>query len=362
MSSTASTKLSGIKRGHLAAMRVLLPALPFEAASAGLVALWLVNGSALAALGAGVLHLFAAGTIWTFAPRLGREEDPLKLAKLRAGRHVHALSALVVLFFPVIGYVGMGYVLAVQQVSRRQGLVEVVSSEMKRAAKMLGVERVDDMDSFLMEESSVEPILEILKGSDVGLKRGAVSLLGTIGGREAVGLLKESLSDASPEVRFYAHATLAKLDDSYTQAIKTAERQVQEGAQGALAALGNAFVRYAESGLVEDVVRNQLLERATLAFERALDQDVGDGRLLVTLGYLHLSQGDLDKARAAFARTPEGPAWVEALLGLCEIAYEQRDMAALHSLRLDLASADFKSDDPMKLVMFQFWTQTGDIA
>jgi len=253
-------------------------------------------------------------------------------------------------------------VLAVQQVSKRQGLVEIYSSEMKRAARMLGVERVEDMDSFLMEEASVEPILEILKGSDVGLKRGAVNLLGNIGGKEAVGLLKESLSDPSPEVRFYAHATLAKLDDSYTQSIKTAERQTQDEASESFAALGNAFVRYAESGLVEDVVRRQLLDRATRAFEQALDHGVGDGRLLVTLGYLHLSQGELEKAREAFARTPEGPAWVESLLGLCEIAYEKRDFTTLHTLRLELASADFKSEDPMKLVMFQFWTQTGDIT
>ncbi|GFK95124.1 hypothetical protein NNJEOMEG_02982 [Fundidesulfovibrio magnetotacticus] len=351
-----------IKRGHIAALRILLPALPFELATAALGTLWLTGSSELTAVGALITHLFAPAAVWSFTPKRREDANPHQKARIEADRHIHALTAVVVFFFPVLGLAGMGYVLAAQQASHRQGLVEVLGSEMKRAAKVLGVERVEDVNSFLLEESSVEPILEILKGGDVGLKRGAVSLLGKIGGREAVALLKESLSDQSPEVRFYAHATLAKLDDSYTQAIKADEREAASGEAQALAVLGDAFVRYAESGLVEDVVRRQLLERATDAYEKALTADPGDGRLHVTLGYLLLSRGLAAKARAVFLAAPEGPSRVEALLGLCEIAFETRDYKALHSLRLDLASVDFKSTDPRKLVMFQFWTQTGDMA
>lgn len=342
------------------AIAVLLPACLAEAAASALL-LWRMAGAAPWTLAAGLgLHAGAAWLIWTAAPGIGQVKQDLDAGALR---YIHALCALIVLFFPVLGLPGAALILVSRRFSRRKGLVEVVGEEMRRTAKALGVERVDDLDAFLVEEASVEPILEILKGSDVGLKRGAVSLLGSIGGREAVTLLKQSLSDPSPEVRFYAHATLAKLEDSYAQEIKAAEVAAKTDDAASWERLGDAFTRYAEAGLAEEVVRDRLHERAVMAYDRSLEIAPDNAGLLIKMGRLHLGNGRFGEARRRFEAVPhDGPGRGDALLGLCEVAYELRDHAALAGLRSELASRGFHSDDPRRIVLYRFWAHGGDNA
>jgi len=338
----------------------LIASILFEAAGAWLVFLWLRGGAAWTVAAGLALHAASAFSLWRGAPDAARAAED---QGARSRRFFQAFAAFIVLFFPVMGLPGVGLILLAHKFSRRKGLVEVVTEEMKRAALAIGVERVDDLDSFLVEEASVEPILEILKGSDVGLKRGAVSLLGSIGGQEAVGLLKQSLSDASPEVRFYAHATLAKLEDSHAQEIKAAEESAHAGDAGSWVRLGDAFSRYSVSGLAEEVVRGQLLERAASAYDRALEANRDDSALLIKLGRLHLGNGRFGEARRRFEAVPDGdPARADALLGLCEIAYELRDHAALAGLRFQLAGQSYHSDDPRRIVLYRFWAQGGDNA
>ena len=54
-----------------------------------------------------------------------------------------------------------------------------------------------------------------MSGDDNDLKRGAINTLQRIGSPEAISILKQSLSDVSPEIRHYAHIALTRLDEAY---------------------------------------------------------------------------------------------------------------------------------------------------
>lgn len=164
-------------------------------------------------------------------------------------------------------------------------------------------------------------------------------------------------------MRFYVHAPLAKLDDSHTQEIKTAEAAPSPDDTASWERLGNAFPGYAASGLPEDVVRRQLMDRATMAFDRSLVLAPEDSGMLLKLGRLHPGCGRLAEARRRFQAVPQdAPLRGEALLGLCEFAYELRYLDALTGLRAELSECRFDSDDPLRIVLYRFWAQGGEFA
>lgn len=343
-----------ITKGLFTSLRVLWPGIALEAAASVLLAFWLGAGEPWGMTGM-VLHLAAAWSIWTARPDKPADCDP----KTEALRYVFTLAAMVVAFFPVVGLLGFATAMAIKARSRRKGLVEVLSGEMHTTCKKLGIERVEDLADFLKKESSVEPIREILQGSDAGLKRGAISFLGGMHSPLCVELLKESLSDANPEVRFYAHAAMTKIDDTFSQGIKNAEAALEESDASSFIALGMACVRYADSGLVEEVMRSQFLEKAISAFSHAAALSPDDAMLKVRLGSLYLEMGEYAQARECFESVAEGaPGFVDASLGLCKIYYDLRDFDSLYLLRRRLSLADCADCDPAKRITYKFWSHS----
>jgi tetratricopeptide (TPR) repeat protein len=174
-----------------------------------------------------------------------------------------------------------------------------------------------------------------------------------------VELLKESLSDTSSEVRFYAHAAMTKIDDAFSQDIKNAEAALDEHDGSSFSALGVACMRYADSGLVEEVMRAQFLEKAVSAFSHAVALSPDDAMLKVRLGSLYLEIGEYAKARECFENVAEGgPGFVEAALGLCKIFYDMRDFDSLYLLRRKLSMADCADCDPAKKIAYNFWSHS----
>jgi hypothetical protein len=342
-------------KGLFPILRVLWPGIALELASSVLLAFWLGAGKLWGMSGI-VLHFAAVWSIWTTRPDTQAGSDP----KTEARPYVFTLAAMIVAFFPVAGLLGFATAMYIKSRSRKKGLVEVLSGEMHTTCKKLGIERVEDFEDFLMKESRVEPIREILKGSDAGLKRGAISFLGSMHSPLCVELLKESLSDANSEVRFYAHAAMTKIDDAFSQEIKAAEAALDENDCSSFTALGIACIRYADSGLVEEVMRAQFLEKAVSAISHAAALSPDDSTLRVHLGSLYLEMGEYAKAQECFESVAEDlPGFVDASLGLCKIYYDLRDFDSLYLLRRRLSLADCADCDPAKRITYKFWSHSG---
>ena len=344
-----------MSKGLFSSLRVIWPGIALESAAVALLAFWLVGGQPWGVTGV-ALHLAAAWSIWMERPGKPADGDP----QIEARRHVFTLAAMIVAFFPGVGLPGFAVAMTIKANSRRKGLVEILSGEMHSTYKKLGIERVEDLEDFLKQESSVEPIREILQGSDAGLKRGAISFLGGMHSPQCVELLKESLADANAEVRFYAHTAMTKIDDAYSQGIKDAEADLNDNDASSFATLGEAYERYANSGLVEEAMRAQFLERAISAFSSAARLSPDDPLLRVRLGHLYLEAEDFTAARECFESVPdEAPGFVDAALGLCKIFYDLRDFDSLYVLRRRLSMISCGECDPPKLITYKFWSQSG---
>ena len=169
-------------------------------------------------------------------------------------------------------------------------------------------------------------------------------------------LLKESLSDANPEVRFYAHAAMTKIADAFSQEIKEAEADLDEDDAASFTALGMACLRYANSGFMEEVMRAQFLGKAREAFARASELSPDDHSLQIRLGHLHLDMKEYTEAQKYYESVPDDASgFVEAALGLCKIHYDHRDFDSLYLLRRRLSMTSCEGGDPAQRSAYAFW-------
>jgi tetratricopeptide (TPR) repeat protein len=216
----------------------------------------------------------------------------------------------------------------------------------------------------LADEIAIEPVVDVLAGDDPDLKRGAVKLLQRMGTPGAVALLRSCMSDPFPEVRFYAHSALSELEDAYAQRIKTLREQLESAPEAALwRSLGREYSLYAESGLVDEVMRRQTLEESRKALAQALALEPEHALALLLSARVLLQLGEMDAARAQFehCQNHEDVA-SEARLGLAQIAFEQRDMRALAMQARAMAeSAAPRPHNADSLELYEFWSKADGV-
>lgn len=328
----------------------LVCAVILELGATALFLWWLSRSGTGLFFGASLLHLSAVGMLCLAAWGIGKKHRAHK-------QYLLFICALLVLFFPILGCFGLLVLFGVKRLLHRQGLVTGITAQL-HGPQLTDLDTVEDLERFKREEATVEPVLEVLAGSDENLKSAAVGLLGAIGDREAVALLNKSLADSSSEVRFLAHANLAKLNDAYNQALKSASREAAAGMHGAWARLGDLLEKYARSGLIDDVLQEDLLDQATTAFVHACEASPQRTDCTIRLGKLYLRRNNLEAAGHAFETVPaDDPLEGEALLGRCEIALQRRDFAALSTLRRTLRESRFQFEDPGEALLYQVWSQ-----
>lgn len=284
----------------------------------------------------------------------------------RAGsvRFYAHLTAWLTLFLPAIGLAGCSLTFFwVKMFLKEKGIVEDhmqftdYAIEESQSPYSGGNPQV-----FLQDALSVEPIMDILAGNDEDLKRGAVDLLGRIATPEAIHLLRECLTNPSADCRFYAHTTLARLDETHARKIKEAQELVASRKGGEaedLRHLGNVYRDYGESGLIEDETRDHYLKLARDAFSKSLAKNPQDQGIPAILGELNVAVEDYGEAERFFRQALKGTANpVEPLLGLCRIYYEKRDLKSLAKIVERIQQGKIiKTGDLQKDTLFQFWAQ-----
>jgi len=301
------------------------------------------------------LHLLASIPIFCI-PRIRSERERTGL------RFYSTLSGWLTLFLPVIGIVGVSLALLwAKKIMRAKGVVEDFQKTTDYSLEERHVSHIiRDIETFLSDEVTIEPILDILPDGDEDLKRGAVNLLGRIGSPSAIRLLRKCLTDSSTEVRFYAHSTLETLNENYAGEIKEAQALI-DGDDGHrkdhFEHLGQKYREYAESGLLEDETRNHYLQLAKETYSELLAHFPDDPEIPIILGDLSISKGEFAEAERYFkAALKSHPDPVDLLLGLCRIYYEKGDAKSLtRVVSVIRRMKDKRSDDIQKDILFQFW-------
>jgi tetratricopeptide (TPR) repeat protein len=267
------------------------------------------------------------------------------------------------LFLPLIGILGItiNYLL-VKFILKKKGYFTTTDDPLENTdEESLLFEDISDTNTLLKEETNIEPIMDILNGDDPALKRGAINLLRQMGSKEAIHLLKKSISDPNEEVRFYTSAALKKLNDAYIQQMKKAKEktEVENPSAFHFQKLGEVCKKYAESGLCDQSARDYYLDLAKKAFIETLSLDPENIEITTSLGYVCMEMKEYEEAEKYFKKaTKIKPDHADALLWLCQLYYEKWDLKGLVENFQGMTPIDLSEvKDPDNKMLVNFWTR-----
>lgn len=272
------------------------------------------------------------------------------------------LVGLLTFFLPGVGIVASLIALVV---SRRLFAPQGLASDFEQRRHLLDesilLDNEEELDDFLQAELSTEPLLDILNGKDMELKRGAIKLLRKTGTPDAVKLLKRCLSDGEVEIRFYAHTALSRVEELYNNRLEKARAHAKIPNFETLRELGLAYELYARSELPDKDLKKHYLQTAVQSYEQALALKPQALELAERVGELSLELGDAARAALRFAQAFHDPnLQLEAGLGLCRVYFEARDWRSLALTVGRMRKMESPaSEDAFKLVLFKFWTEAG---
>jgi len=277
---------------------------------------------------------------------------------------VYGLTAALTLCLPGAGLYGCVFArgcakLLMHHKNKTKQFRESIEATLGEDSGWISRKRVGQV---LADEIAIEPVVDVLQGDDPDLKRGAVKLLKSLETPGAVKLLRQCMSDPFPEVRFYAHSALSDLEDSYTSLIKSL-REIVALAPGAdvFRALGQEYRAYADSGLVDEVMRRQTLEDARAALDQSLAISPDQPGTALMLGQVLLELGLPEEARVRFEQCLNFEETAsEAQLGLAQIAYQARDFGQLVLRSRSMAQSGApRPTNPDSLLLYDFWATLG---
>ncbi len=327
---------------------------------ASLLTAWRFHTGQQPLVAVGALALLTASALTFLLPTL--------LARQRYAQHstIHGLATALTLCLPGLGILGCLFArlcahLLMRQKNKTREFKESLEMTLGEDSRWITRKRVGQV---LADEIAIEPVIDVLQGDDPDLKRGAVKLLQRIGTPSAVGLLRQSLSDQFPEVRFYAHSALTELEDGFTKRIQAIDTALKQSPSApAYRLLGQEYRAYADSGLADEVARRQHLESCRDALISSLELEPGHAQAMLLLGQAMLDLGRPREARLMFEKCARHEQTAsEARLGLAQIAYQQRDFAQLAVQARNMAvSAAPLPQKPDPLALFEFWSGLGKV-
>ncbi|HKK32910.1 MAG TPA: HEAT repeat domain-containing protein [Desulfomicrobiaceae bacterium] len=294
----------------------LAPALVLETAGIRLLLLGTISaGEALAvnlaaalfpAIGAGLLH------------RSG--QSPFR----------SALISLFTVALPGIGLYGCTMAMLLSKtVIRGKGLAH----DLERAdyhTSLTAEELSQSKETYIEQELGVEPIVDILRGTDSALKRGAIKVLGSLQSGEAVTLLRRCLKDPDPEIRFYAHTALTDMEENFSRKLTAVEKS-RDNEDSRQIQRARILLEYAATGLPGENMRLEILNQARTLLHKAVPQSREPAPLYLELARISLELGDRDSARS-FLADPAVQNTSQQKELLSRLLFEERDFPALAEL------------------------------
>jgi polysaccharide biosynthesis protein PelE len=172
----------------------------------------------------------------------------------------------------------------------------------------------------------VEPLTDLLQGSDPDLKRGAIDALAASQSFRAARVLQSLLHDPDPEIRLYASVRLGSLEDEIGRKIQVACAAADDPRANVsvLEDLAGVYLEYAACGLLDDVTSRHYLTLAEQAYDRAVHLQPGRYELALAIGHVCLRLDQLDNARQFFERAAQcAHSYLDIRLAFMELAYRR---------------------------------------
>lgn len=174
-------------------------------------------------------------------------------------------------------------------------------------------------------ELTVQPLVDIMMEDDVKLRRGAVNVMKRLPKKDAVALLKKSLSDKSVEIRFYAAVALSEIEGEINANIEMAKEEIKRHPEAINAhiTLANSYSEYFECGILDDVTARFYLDLAIEEYYHICEMGGGNINILNSIGNLESERGDFNKAIKKFEEVCKiDPDNIYANVGVIELLYE----------------------------------------
>ncbi|HKD76174.1 MAG TPA: HEAT repeat domain-containing protein, partial [Ktedonobacterales bacterium] len=184
----------------------------------------------------------------------------------------------------------------------------------------------------------VEPLIHSLYGADLEARRAAVAELGRLGSPSAIELLRQLLTDPSPEVRHDASVMLTRLENELIQPLNATlalwETEASQSEHTYL--LAEQYYRYAESNVLDTPSQYPYLFKARELLTEVLAHDDAHMAALMLRARVHLRLHEPGKAQQDIAQALKfQPAHADLTLLALESAYRARDWEAVITLARD---------------------------
>ncbi|HLD73569.1 MAG TPA: HEAT repeat domain-containing protein, partial [Bdellovibrionota bacterium] len=165
----------------------------------------------------------------------------------------------------------------------------------------------EELGEILSRALEIEPYMDILKGRDPELKKGALNKLSEIVDPTAVKIMRFALRDENPEVRLMASKSLSKIEETMNNDITTALERVNKSPHSAEIRnhVGALYYRYALLDLHDETTRRFHLQKALNEFLSSLQLERDQPTILLLLGKIFLRINNFQKAKDIFKRIIE---------------------------------------------------------
>lgn len=205
--------------------------------------------------------------------------------------------AIFIFFLPVFGWliVGVTRLFYMPTENPEEFFAEMDRDTIQPAEAAVALPTVlASHDERVKQELDFMPLTDILAGSDLELKRGAIDKLSKLGTPESIAILFAHRSDPQPEVRFYVTSALTHLKKDMHEELNAAKQRMQNDVshpQNRLL-LAKTYLRQAQTGILDDVTM-AAFEQEALHHLKFLQNTAGppthteSGMLLISVYRLH---------------------------------------------------------------------------
>jgi len=203
--------------------------------------------------------------------------------------------------FPLLGNLSALVLFAVKIMSQPKSFDEFESDELSLDDELV-VEQHNNQpksaEEYLRELLDIESFADILIGSNSDLKRSVIEKLAQKDNREAVKLLKQTLKDSDPEIRFHASSGLKKIDENFQRRILTLKEEILLNPQSfdLHLSLGQEYFKFSRSSLADKTTTDFYLNQAWNAIEKALRIKPENISVLLEAGKIKIELGEYEEA------------------------------------------------------------------
>lgn len=290
------------------------------------------------------LGMYSASTIYRFG----------------SNRNWLITTVILCFIFPVIGFISscLLFVAISKHLWKRSDAYDdyekYITYDYKPEKKHVDEDRIVEAVSA---ELMVQPLVDIMMEDDVKLRRGAVNVMKRLPKKDAVRLLKQSLSDKSVEIRFYAAVGLSEIESEINSNIEMAKKEIERvpDSINAYITLANSYSEYFECGILDDVTARYYLDLAIEGYYKICQMGGGNINILNSLGNLESKRGRISEAIAKFEKVCEiDPDNIYANVGIIELLYASGrvDEAAKRARKIIAKMPETKG--PMRELV-KFW-------